>query len=288
MIDCSGNENFCTATITVEDKRFPYIECPGDIEIECDVDNDGYPLPFDPALALPAHAANYPLANVPSDLAALQAWAAAGYGIGNPSPGQDAANGITGLPLASDNCGATVSYVDYHFLVDDVLYADTLDYGTDLPINDPHECAHHNYNIRRVWTVTDQYGQSMSCTQNIQVRDEEAPVINANGIVNLTDVECSDQAAIDALLALTPTADDNCYLASFDLLFDNSGAPETFDPVITSGNLCVISRIRRSPVRLNYPGSTRSSLDNSCHPQLASRPTRHRWPPDHCTRHRSH
>ena len=88
----------------------------------------------------------------------------------------------TGTAVASDNCDDDVT----------VTYADTTVAGTG-----------NNSVITRVWTATDDNGNSSTYTQTITVVDTTAPVAD---VANLADVtaDCS----VDTLTA--PTATDNC------------------------------------------------------------------------------
>ena len=88
----------------------------------------------------------------------------------------------TGTAVASDNCDDDVT----------VSYADTTVAGTG-----------NNSVITRVWTATDDNGNSSTYTQTITVVDTTAPVAD---VANLADVtaDCS----VDTLTA--PTATDNC------------------------------------------------------------------------------
>lgn len=260
VTDCSGNSSSCITEVDLEEKHDPYIACPADIVIECDVDNDGIPVTH---LGVQSHLPDYPRANTAAssaatpdpadDFDAYLAWVAAGYGIGNPSPGQDVAAGITGLPIVYDNCGADITFTDEYFYYDGLVRVGPVSYISDLPINDPHECEHHNYEIERTWLVTDDYGRTASCMQLIIVQDTTDPEIAANGIMDGT-VACDDAPGLAALLAPVPTATDNCYLSTFELIQDNSGAPEFLAQFIAGD--CVRERITREWLATDACGNT--------------------------------
>ncbi|HEY0978012.1 MAG TPA: hypothetical protein VGE21_11140 [Flavobacteriales bacterium] len=82
----------------------------------------------------------------------------------------------------------------------------------------------NNFTVTRTYTATDACGNTATFVQIITVNDTIAPVVtNAVGSLNVT-VSCSDLSGIDAALALTPAATDNCTGAtSINLISDVTG-----------------------------------------------------------------
>ncbi|MBL7964400.1 MAG: HYR domain-containing protein [Flavobacteriales bacterium] len=93
-------------------------------------------------------------------------------------------------PTATDNCSTPTV----------VLTSDVITLGS---------CPNEDTRVR-TWTMTDACGNTSTFTQTIIRVDTQAPVvINAPGSLNGT-IQCSDGGALTALLALAPTATDNC------------------------------------------------------------------------------
>ena len=113
VTDCSGNQDLCYSTVTIQDKRDPFIQCPADITIECHVDNGGAPA-TGPAL---------PVIN-PFDQIGFDNW------NNVVDAGQDAANGITGYAQGWDNCSGEVSFSD-----------------ESTQGNDPTQCDYYSYTV---------------------------------------------------------------------------------------------------------------------------------------------
>jgi gliding motility-associated-like protein len=91
--------------------------------------------------------------------------------------------------------------------------------------------------ISRVYTISDNDGNSSECTQLIIVNDEIAPVIdNTAGDLD-ANLECSDAAGISAALALVPTATDDCTTPTINVVSDDT----TVDP--TCANAYVQVRV---------------------------------------------
>src|SRR6185436_5526432 len=90
-------------------------------------------------------------------------------------------------PTATDNCDTTP----------------TITFSQTSTQTSTGACSDQNYTITRVWTATDNCGNSSSCTQVITVHDTTAPVFA--GCPADTTVECSAVPAPSS-----PTATDNC------------------------------------------------------------------------------
>ncbi|NNC84096.1 MAG: HYR domain-containing protein, partial [Flavobacteriales bacterium] len=192
VIDQSGNEDRCYSYLTIQDKRDPHIKCPADITIACHTDNDGDP---DPGVDVPFPAIS-PFSQVDFD-----AW--------NPATdaGADAVLGITGAPLAMDNCGGTVTYSDESTQGDD-----------------PTQCDFYTYMITRTWRVEDNEGAVDSCDQVITVKDTIAPYFTT--APNMLDrfINCDDPNAglyLGYALDLEPEAEDLCYV-ELELISDDT------------------------------------------------------------------
>ena len=230
-VDCVDGADLCWNTITIEDKIAPYICCPDNITIECDVDNDANPLPF-AGWNGPLHSddipgasglANFPITSPYDELI--------GFGpcpvpptflcpIIIPGPadcaaakaGSDdlanAALGYTGLPYVEENdeCGGfTLTYAD-------VL----IGYSPS-----EHDCENHDYSIERTWTATDASGNASSCVQIITIEDTTDPVFTSTPS---TPVYASCDS-FDPGAPFPVTAEDNCYLASVVMTVDLTGSP---------------------------------------------------------------
>ncbi|WP_276132622.1 LamG-like jellyroll fold domain-containing protein [Polluticoccus soli] len=98
------------------------------------------------------------------------------------------ATSATGMASATDNCGATVSYVD----------ASTQDANVN-------NAGHYNYVITRTWTATDASNNSVSANQAITVQDVTKPGITVPANVTLN---CQDDNSTTA--NGTATGTDNC------------------------------------------------------------------------------
>ncbi len=241
QLTCADGTDICWNDILIEDKIAPFICCPSTIQIECDVDNDGNPRPF-AGWAGSLHSDDLPagsgLGNFP--ITSPFNTVTGPFGIQFPAPidcatasagsdsQADVAAGYTGLPYVEENdaCGGfTLTYSD--------VFATA--YSTA-----EHDCDNHSYDIERTWTATDASGNASTCTQLIEVRDTQAPMLA--GIPADLSIECGT----DAPALANVTATDNCYLANVSLTSDNTDNPAPAAPgtVDADGN-CVVSIITR-------------------------------------------
>jgi len=95
-------------------------------------------------------------------------------------------------PATNDNCGVAFATNDYNNTSD---ATDTYPVGTTTVI----------------WTVTDIYGNSSSCSMTITVVDPELPTITCAADI----IQTADSGVCEALVSVpSPTVNDNCSIAS--------------------------------------------------------------------------
>ena len=213
--DNCGNSSVCTQTITVVDTTAPVITCPADATVECDGDTSptgtGSATATDNCDGTPfVSSADTVTAGACADEETISRVWTATDNCGNSSvctqtitvvdttapvitcpadatvecDGDTSPTG-TGSATATDNCDGTPS----------VSSADTVTAGA---------CADEE-TISRVWTATDNCGNSSVCTQTITVVDTTAPVVSCPADVT---VGCGGDTSVAA--NGTATATDNC------------------------------------------------------------------------------
>ena len=213
--DNCGNSSVCTQTITVVDTTAPVITCPADVTVECDGDTSptgtGSATATDNCDGTPSvSSADTVTAGACADEETISRVWTATDNCGNSSvctqtitvvdttapmitcpadatvecDGDTSPTG-TGTATATDNCDGTPS----------VNSADTVAAGA---------CADEE-TISRVWTATDNCGNSSVCTQTITVVDTTAPVITCPADVT---VECDGDTSPTGTGSATAT--DNC------------------------------------------------------------------------------
>ncbi len=106
-----------------------------------------------------------------------------------------AGGGMTGIPVAVDNCSAVGS-----------IALDISDVTTQTASG----CGQYEYVITRTWTATDACGNSSTCVQTINVEDTTAPDIVCPPTVNL---DCNDSTDPSNTGMATAGA-DNCASAN--------------------------------------------------------------------------
>lgn len=103
---------------------------------------------------------------------------------------------------------------------------------------DTTSCNHFNYTITRMWVATDECGNSSSHTQEITVRDTQAPTVTPNATVNLS---CLDYSQNPDSLYLD--FQDNCSLTniSFADTILSSGCTSVIERTYTLTDICLNS-----------------------------------------------
>ena len=112
----------------------------------------------------------------------------------------------TGEPIVQGDCGTP-----------QVSYADTI-----IPGN----CS-DEYTIERIWTATDDCGNTVNCMQKITVQDWEAPVISCPPDVSIVEGESSDPSNTGM-----PTGYDDCDANVAFTYSDAVDSPGPNDPII--------------------------------------------------------
>src|SRR6185503_385902 len=215
--DNCGNSSSCTQVITVHDTTAPVLAgCPADTTVEC----SAVPAPASPTATDNCDATPTITFSQTSTQTSTGACSDQNYTItrvwtatdncgnsssctqvitvhdttapvlaGCPADATVECNAVPApaSPTATDNCDATP----------------TITFSQTSTQTSTGACSDQNYTITRVWTATDNCGNSSSCTQVITVHDTTAPVLA--GCPADTTVECS---AVPA--PASPTATDNC------------------------------------------------------------------------------
>ena len=215
--DECGNSGTCAQTITVFDDTPPTITCPADITVECASD---VPAPDPGALPTSDNCGGTPIVTVAPDIISNQIC--------------DNQFTITRIYTATDDCGNTATCAQIITVFDDTpplitCPADiTVECTIGVPAPDPgsvttsdncggvvtvtaapdvitNQVCENSYTITRIYTASDDCGNSATCAQTIVVIDITAPVITCP--VDIT-VECANE--VPAPDTTTVLASDNC------------------------------------------------------------------------------
>ncbi len=278
--DDNGNSASCDQIITVEDTTAPAITCPSDVAIECDQTPD-------PSLTGNASATDN-CDNAPSigysdsqvgntitrtwtatDACGNSASCEQTITIEDTTPPQftscalditiscddDLGPSFTGSPVVTDNCSPDPS----------MTYTDT-----EVPGTCPEEKV-----ITRVWTVTDDAGNSAQCSQTITVIDDTAPVITCPADVA---IEC-DQTP-DPSLTGNASATDNCDNAPA-ISYSDSQVGNTITRTWTATDACgnstsctqTITIEDTTPPQISCPADISVECDASVDPSVTGSAT---------------
>ena len=257
MDDCL-NTSSCTATIFIGDTTPPSITCPGDLTIECALDNspgieelDNNADPTNGSLIV-AWLASVTSSDIGGAAITIgNSFDANGYTDGCGMTGeQEITFTATDECMLMTSCTATITIVDNTPPIVECPPAMTIDldgmctYDTSpTTIGEPTGTDDCNMNpvmfvfnddisgltgcggtglIVRTWTGADECGNSSTCTQDITVQDVSAPEITcpADATIQM-DANCNYNA--DPGITGDPAVTDNCAGASFSYVDDPSG-----------------------------------------------------------------
>ena len=258
--DASGNGSSCTQTITVDDNTAPLISCPADLtlslspacEVDTAVENTGIATATDNCSEPIVTYSNTITDTCGAGYTIVRTWTATDD-CGNTSECDQIIKVldmtapeiscpidltlykddlchiesnplVTGRASAADNCTLEGSIV--------IVHSDEI---TDLCFG--------SYQISRLWTATDDCGNSSTCVQTITVLDTTSPTILCPPD---TVLYFSDQCLIDDSPAVTglPTADDNCTIVNdISIQYDDEktstcGSSYTLHRTWTSTDAC--------------------------------------------------
>ncbi len=234
--DACGNSSTCEQIISIEDNILPTILCPASVTIECDESslpgNTGVAIAMDFCDGSPmvTYSDEILPGGCPQEYEIIRSWIA-NDACGNSSTceqmitvedntpvmitfcppavtvecDESTLPGNTGMATASDNCGTP-----------DIIFSDILT---------PGGCP-QNYMITRLWTATDDCGNSSTCEQEIQVEDNTAPVITCPP--GLT-IDC-DESTLPGNTGMA-VANDNCDgspVMAYSDVITAGGCPEEF------------------------------------------------------------
>jgi hypothetical protein len=254
--DC-GNSQTCTQLVTVLDETDPSITCPDNIEVEC---SDEVPDPYadlDAFLAAGGTVSDNCDENLEFTL------------LSNTSDGESCPEVITRVYQVTDDCGNSQTCTQLVTVLDEtdpsITCPDNIEVECSDEVPDPYadldaflaaggtvsDNCDENLEftllsntsdgescpevITRVYQVTDDCGNSQTCTQLVTVLDETDPSITCPDNI---EVECSDEvpdpyADLDAFLAAGGTVSDNCDENLEFTLLSNTSDGESCPEVIT-------------------------------------------------------
>ena len=221
-IDDCGNEVSDSQTITINSDPATLSAMPSDFTVEC---------------------SNVP---VPADISAFDGCTGAPVQVDfveNIIPGTcENSYTIERIWSVSSGCGTGVSHTQYITVEDTtdpmligipadqdvecgmiptapiVTATDNCDTDVDISFNEVETPAACGYILTRTWTATDNCGNEVSATQNINVGDNTPPIVA--GIPADLTVECNNIPAIGS----NPIATDNCDV-DVDISFDETNTP---------------------------------------------------------------
>ena len=231
--DVCGNSSVCTQTLTLVDTTMPTITCPADMTLECDDSTDstasGEPTVSDNCD--PAPAVTFVDTTISNGIS--RTWTVVDRcGLTNTCVQTLVIDDLT-PPVITCPADVTVE-CDESTAVADTGSATATDGCTPSPTitmldNSTAGTCEDESVISRVWTATDDAGNSSVCTQAVTVVDSTAPVISCPADATL---ECTASAApADTGMA---TATDNCSTNITVTMSDNSTVGSCEDESVLS------------------------------------------------------
>lgn len=235
VTDSHGNSTFCTQDVTVVDDQDPTITCPLDVTVEnqlgdCSTDAGNV------SLGNPVVDDNCGIATITNNAPAVYpvgittvTWIVTDVNGNTASCTQDVEIIDTENPVVTicaapvsvtadpGICGATNIFLGNPTVIDNC--------GVSTITNDAPALFPVGTTVV-TWTITDIYGNSITCPQDVTVTDDEDPTITCPALVNVTadpDVCFATNVNLG-----TPVTDDNCTVASI-----SNDAPASF-PVGTT------------------------------------------------------
>jgi len=213
VTDDAGNHDSCEATVTVVDNIAPLITCPGDATVSTDA---GVCYATGVGLGTPTVDDNCPGVGTPTNDASTQ------FPKGNTTVTwtvQDAAGNeaiCTQTVTVEDNedptivCPADVNVAcPQEVVLGQATAADNCDSDVDMANDAPDTFP---YGVTTVtWTATDDAGNRATCTQQVTVKDTEAPKAKCKGIT--VSLDSNGQASISAS-DVDGGSSDNCAIKS--------------------------------------------------------------------------
>ncbi|MCO6492278.1 MAG: HYR domain-containing protein, partial [Phaeodactylibacter sp.] len=254
VTDAAGNASTCSATVTVLDTDVPQISCPVDVSItaetgECSaVVNDIEPKFIDD--------------NCPATITYVLMGATTGSGVDDASGTAFNVGTTTVMYTITDEsgnsaaCGFEVTVTDDEAPVLDCSNIDPVrsanadecsftmgSTGFDpagFSDNCPGATLSNDYNYSSslagetfpagittvTWTVTDAAGNTTSCTIDIEITDDQDPVVDCTGIDGNLSVDAGQCSKVVTDDSLDPLASDNC--PGVSLTHDYLAAPHLF------------------------------------------------------------
>ena len=213
VTDDAGNESTCSQVITISDDEKPFVECAENIELNSEEGQCS------------AHAEL--ISPVSSDNCGVES-------VSNDHPSEIYPVGVTSVLWTIKDIHGNINTCNQNVTVTD-LEIPSITCPSDISVNnDARECSaqitlnspgtsdncsvasvisDHASNIYPVgtttviWTVSDNHGNSNSCSQQVTVTDNEAPQISCSNNVTIS----TDSSKAYATLSLRePTVFDNC------------------------------------------------------------------------------
>lgn len=218
IVDGSGNSATCAQTVTVIDNQLPTITCPSTVIVSTDLGScDATAV----VLGAPTTADNCSVASVTNN-------APATFPLGNTTVTWTVVDGSGNIAT----CAQTVTVNDTEFptivcpsdvtvpanfgsCIASAVALGTPTYADNCTVASVVNDAPASFNLGTTivtWTVTDNAGNSTTCTQNVTVVDNQVPTIACPAAVSVpADLGLCSASAV----ALgTPATADNCSIAS--------------------------------------------------------------------------
>ena len=217
VIDGSGNTNTCTQIVTVTDNELPTIVCPIDVTVTADA---GICDASSVVLGTPITNDNCSIASVTND-------APATFPLGTTTVTWTVVDGSGNSAICTQD--VTVTDDELPTIVCPVDFTQTADAGvcgsSSVILGTP--VTTDNCSVATVtndapvlfpvgtttvtWTVIDGSGNTVTCTQDVTITDDEAPVVICSPMVAVN----TDSGVCGATVSLAaPTSTDNCSIAT--------------------------------------------------------------------------